>query len=462
MGRFYAAVVRCRFSRRRIGPIVPIMWPFLPKPTVHGGVVLYRGSLAPPIDQIVALADGTAGISATRVDAADDAFAGPAVRLTHPVWGEALVGVPDDLWLPSDDILKWGTSSLTDAERELASHAEQALLVRVTTPERRVTRARKYLLRWLRLLMSLDGLVANDLQSQLFWSAAMLDDELAHDAELDVEALFTIHAVYQEVGDQRDVYWMHTHGLEELGAFDVDVLRPSVQLAQNAGDPMRALAFAALEGLVTPSTTGFVMGMPGGAVDFVPASDFDAGASKEDAMLRLNDAAHTGTRAVLCEPRGLFGFLRKKPIPSKFLSRVGDGAVFAFSKEASSLMAARAHATLDVFKGLVAEFGPTGCPTLAKIGYETASDSTTREHLWFEVHGFDGDRIDGTLVNQPFDVPSLQKDARGWHPAADVSDWIVMSPAGPMTPRNLSAARRLRESGWPDGVYGGMAKPPVA
>src|SRR5262245_5740309 len=64
----------------------PSMWPFLPKPTVHGGVVSYRGPLAPRPDQILALADGAAGISATPADAAHARLAGPAVRLTHPVW----------------------------------------------------------------------------------------------------------------------------------------------------------------------------------------------------------------------------------------------------------------------------------------------------------------------------------------------------------------------------------------
>ena len=429
------------------------MWPFLEKPAVHRGVVLFRGPIPPPVEQVLSLAGGE--VTASRVEPRYDS---PwTIELSHPAWGTALVMVPPDAPRPDADLIRWGAHALTEQERAAAMHAELAMLVEATTPERRVTRARKHLLRWLHLLLTLDGLVANDLQSQLFWSRAMLDDELAHDAELDVEALFTIHAVYQDIGDDRDVYWMHTHGLEALGAFDVDVLRPSAQLARNAGDPMRALAFASLEKLVTPSTTGFVMGMPGGAVDFVPARDFDTSAAAEHAQLRTSDAEHTGHRAVLCEPRGLFGFLRKKPIPSKFLSRLGDGTVFAFSKDATALMAARAHATLGVFKALVTEFGPTGIPALAKIGYATAADPTSREHLWFEVHGFDGDRIDATLVNQPFDVPSLQKDARGWHPAADVSDWILMSPAGPMTPRNLSAARRLRESGWPDaGEYAGM------
>jgi uncharacterized protein YegJ (DUF2314 family) len=437
------------------------MWSLLQKPTVHAAVVLFRGPIAPPVEQVLALAGGE--VTAARVEPRRGIDSPWAVELSHPTWGKAMVAIPRDAPRPDADMLRWGAGSLTEQEQTAAACAEVAMFVEATTPERRVTRARKHLLHWLRLLMSLDGLAANDLQSQLFWSRTMLDDELAHEADLDVEALFTIHAVYDPDSPDNGVYWMHTHGLEELGAFDVDVLRPSAQLAANAGDPMRALAFAALEGLVTPSTTGFVMAMPGGAVDFVPARDFDAAAAPDHARLRTPDHAHTGKRAVLCQPRGLFGFLRKKPIPSTFLSRVGDGVVFAFSKDASGLMAERARATLDVFKGLVAEFGPTDLPTMAKISYATAGDPTGREHLWFEVHGFDGDRIDATLANQPFDVPALQQGARGWHPVADVSDWLVMSPAGPMTPRNLSAARRLRESGWPtSGEYAAMMKPPTA
>ena len=70
-----------------------------------------------------------------------------------------------------------------------------------------------------------------------------------------------------------------------------------------------------------------------------------------------------------------------------------------------------------MFKALIAEFGPAGLPNGLKIGYPTASDPTGREHLWFEVHGFDGDRVDATLMSQPFDVPSLKQGERGWHAA---------------------------------------------
>jgi uncharacterized protein YegJ (DUF2314 family) len=439
------------------------MWSLLQKPSGHAGRVYYRGPLAPTVDQVRGLAgDGFALAAVQPAPAADDAW---SVTLTHPTWGDATVSAPRTHAGIDETILRWGLPALTDAERTRAGLAETALQVALSTPERSVLVARKHLLRWLHRLMSLAGLLALDTESGLFWSAAMLDDELAHDAELDIEALYTIHAVYQEIGGAQDVYWLHTHGLAELGAFDIDVLRPSAMLSQHTGDPLRALAFAALEGAVTPASSYFSLAMPGGVIDLVPADEFNATASPADAGLRTHDDAHRAPRAVVCEPRGLLSIFRRRPIPSRFLSQVNGNVVLNFSTAASEQMARRAVRTLDVFKGLLAEFEGTGLPNGLKIAYPTAGDPTGREHLWFEVHGFDGDRVDATLANQPFDVPSLTAGARGWHPVEQVSDWIIASPAGSMTPRNLSAARRLRESGFPGGPFGDMvdsAKHPAA
>ena len=379
------------------------MWPFLDKPTVHPGVVLYRGPIGPPRQQVLDFASG----DVTVVDAdPPDVPHHWAVGLSHPTWGEAMVVAPQELAVPGDDVIRWGTHNLTAAERELVGRAEIPLVVFVTTPERDVLRARKQLLRWLHLLMALDGLVAMDMTSELFWSQAMLDDELAHDAALDVEALYTIHAVYEDVDDTGS-----SSGCTRT-AWKPSALRhrhpASVALALGSGrGSIRALAFAALEGLVTPTTTGFHLGSPGGVVDFVPVKTFDASAAAADVNLRDPEPPHGGRRAVLCEPRGLFGFLRRRPIPSRFLEQVEDEVVFNFTRTASALMAERARATLPVFDRLVAEFGGTGLPAAVKIAYPTASDPTGREHLWFELHGIDGERLDGTLVNAPFDVPEL-------------------------------------------------------
>ena len=352
------------------------MWPFLEKPVVQDGDVCFRGPLAPPVDQLLALALTTRDVTARRAEVPAGLDCSWAVRLTHPTWGEAVISAPRNAPLPDADVIRWGTPALTDGERDAVARAEVALLVQATTPERSVLRARKFLLRWLHLLMRLDGLVAIDHASGMFWSQAMLDDELAHDADLDVEALYTIHAIYDEKAAAPEFYWLHTHGLAELGAFDIDVYRPSPLFASNVADPLRALAFAALEGSVTPSTEFFTLGNPGGIVDLVPADDFNARAAPEDARLRTHDEYHAGRRAVVCEPRGLFSLFRRRPIPSRFLSSVDGNFVVNFSAASSQLMAARARQTIDVFQALLAEFGPGGLPNGLKIGYRTASDPT--------------------------------------------------------------------------------------
>ena len=56
-------------------------------------------------------------------------------------------------------------------------------------------------------------------------------------------------------------------------------------------------------------------------MDFVPVTTFDANGRPEDVRLRDRPTTSArGRRAVVCEPRGLFGlFRRRKPIPSRFL-----------------------------------------------------------------------------------------------------------------------------------------------
>jgi hypothetical protein len=280
----------------------------------------------------------------------------------------------------------------------------------------------------------------------LFWSQAMLDDELAHDADLDIESLYTIHAV-QDAQDPARVEWLHTHGLEELRAFDVDVLQPSPVFVANCSDPIRALAFAALEGTIGPDVERFQLAYPGGEIRLVPVDRYDAEAAPEHRKLREPDAVHSGRRAVVCEPAGgLFGRWRGRPAPSRFLSHLNtDGFVVPFSTPATTLMSERARHTLGVFRDLKEEFASFDLPTLVKLGYEVEGEGPTdREHLWFAVHRMLGDTVDATLTNAPHRVPSLTAGQRGEFGLDRLTDWTILSPEGPMTPRNVSAARRLR------------------
>ena len=116
-----------------------------------------------------------------------------------------------------------------------------------------------------------------------------------------------------------------------------------------------------------------------------------------------------------------------------------------FSDFSTDLTTARARESLPLLNPFREEFEELQCTALVKMGHPTDSGRAGREHLWFEVHGVSDDSIDSTLVNQPFDIVSMKAGDRGNRPAELLTDWAVMTPLGPLTPRSLEVARKLRE-----------------
>ena len=421
-----------------------------------------------------------AGKGSKEATAADSEW---ALELSHPQHGKATVlfskGGP-----PAIGFLEF-SQALTNQERQAAVGATEAALVMVPAERKHVLRDRKRLLGFMRALMGDDGVLAVDLASGMPWSPAALDDELAHDADLDPEALYVFHAVQEgeggkggceegedceegEGGEGRcagcgrsaPVTWLHTHGLAELGGFDLDILRPNELVVQRANDPLRAMAFAMLEGKISESTASFPLIIPDGAVRLVPAAEFMREASPEDRALRQmepeTDDAHNENRAVVCEPAGKGRLRSGKPEPSRLLSRdFDDGSMLAFTAAGTDLMAERARGTVGVFRRLMAEFADLGVNPLVKLGFET-SQPGSNEHLWFLVHpeGTEGsaapegsavtNTVDCTLINEPFDVAGMHEGLRARQSLDRLTDWTIVTPAGWISPRTQLPARQLR------------------
>lgn len=398
------------------------------------GRVLFPGVVPPPLASI----RWPPPASVTALDPTPQ-YAWRA-EVNHPDWGRAEVcafrrGEPA---LPSIEF----ATALSAAEKAEALLGHATIAVRSTTSAGSVLRDRKRLLRWLRTLLEADGVITIDETSLLPWSRAMLDDELEHDAPLDVEALYTLHAVAGD-NDGR-VAWLHTHGLADVGAFDFDILEPSERFMLGCADPCRSLACAALEGLARPGDTKYELARPGGDIRLVPVAEFVARASTRHRALRTEDEAHGGNRVVICEPTGWLSSWRQAPTPSRFLSTTdSDRVVFPFSETATALGAERAQQTVSVLRRLAAEFADLKLPVLLKLAYDT--DHGSREHLWFECHELQDEHADATLVNSPFDIAAMREGDRALHSYERLSDWQILSPVGSMSPRNVSAARLIRE-----------------
>ncbi len=405
-------------------------------PIKHVGGVLFASTDAPDLSQLARLAEN--GITVRPTDAPD-----PGTRcwsLSHPTWGDAQAMTFGADGLPPMHMIGYDPA-LTSDEKEAAKSARSAIALNCDPEEHYVLRDRKNMLRLLSLLLKGgNGLMAVDHASEQFWSEDALDDELAHDADLDIQAMFSFHAVQLEGSDaDPKIGWLHTHGLNRIGAVDFDLIRPSDHAV---GDALRAIALAIVERTLVPDGEPRIIGQPNGIVSLVSAATFDRLASRQDRALREPDAEHTDDRVVVCDPpkKSLLG--KTKLRPSTFFRRLDDGCVFGFSGEASEMMAERARRTFGVLRDMLHTYEALPKSPLVKIGYDTASGSI--EHLWFEVKTVGSDHVEAELINDPFDVPALKKGEVRSHGIERMSDWTVMTPIGTVSPRETRPLRILR------------------
>lgn len=107
-------------------------------------------------------------------------------------------------------------------------------------------------------------------------------------------------------------------------------------------------------------------------------------------------------------------------------------------------MARRAHDSLPRLRALAAELAELEAVAIVKLGLDT--DHGGHEHLWFEVHGFDEDAVDATLMNAPFHIARLKQGDRGRQSLAALSDWAILTPIGRIDPRSTRTLRHIRDN----------------
>lgn len=370
------------------------------------------------------------------------------LKLTHPVWGSGVLFAPRDQGPIPEGILAFDRRLLRSESAD-AKHASCCVEFRMPATRENLLCDRKLMFRFLRAILGDDGLLVVDMLDFALWSRAALDAELAHDADLDIEDIYTMHAVMGETSeDEKRCRWLHSHGLREIGAFDFDIMDPSEDIASIRGaDFLRAVAAAILEKRVNVNTDRFALAAPNVFVRFVEAVTFEEKADPEYAKIReMDDDSHRTNRAVLCEPvGGLSKWLGGKIAPSKFLSSpLPEQGMVLFSDALTELTAERARNTLSVFRAAMTEFAEFEFPCIVKIGYPIDGSRTEREHMWFKVHACDGDDIDATLLNQPFNIARMKEGQRAMHSADKLTDWMIVTPFGSASPRFQLPLRQCR------------------
>jgi uncharacterized protein YegJ (DUF2314 family) len=154
---------------------------------------------------------------------------------------------------------------------------------------------------------------------------------------------------------------------------------------------------------------------------------------------------HGAPSAMLFTPPA--GLLRKRPgNPTRYLRNLmGEPALWVHEDE-EARMARMARERLPRFAAVYERIGE-GEEWMfgVKIGFpvDDPQEPNQREHLWLKVHAFRGDRVDGTLMNDAYQVKGLREGQRGEFPLEHMSDWVIFGEHGQFTPDTIWHLERI-------------------
>jgi uncharacterized protein YegJ (DUF2314 family) len=374
------------------------------------------------------------------------------LELSHSGWGRARVACPLESPTPPADLTPF--TEMAAAEKALCAKAKSRLTVALDAPGSNMLRERKHLFRFLAAVAGTDGVAIVEPMSMRLWTPAAAADELAHEADLDIEALYSVHAISDDDGK---CIWVHTHGLALHGGLDVHLVPPERGLdCALYPDSVRALAGITLERHDAAAAPVLPLATPDRFVRLVPTDRVLTegrgwGVAALRQLLHDDDGAHVEGHAVVCEPEALSWWQRLRgkgnvEVARCLWSREPVSATVLYTATMTALIEARARATYGVLRRLREEFASFEFPTTVKLGFETdAAAAAQREHLWFLVETCADDNILGSLENRPRAVSGLKEGDRARHAVDRLTDWVIHTPAGAITPRSQAAARMIRE-----------------
>lgn len=303
-----------------------------------------------------------------------------------------------------------------------------------------------------------DVLAVLDVNTTRWHTRRELDEVFAcEDVEPPAEMLWVVQAVPQspqEEGSEKLV-WLHTHGLWRCGAPELEMLAVPAEFAEPAAELINDIAALLLERTAPAPGAPFEIGsdlkvtlQPWQTIVPHLAEHVPGGMSE-----RIDDGenAHIGTRAVICAlqrqegegpgwnwPREVTEKLMRDEagvyMTRRATERQAKLARAAWGQLATAF-ASVAHLPRDEHDAPATVFG-------IKAGFTEDHDATSREHLWFEVRRFNGDRAEGELVNQPLAVSALNKGDQVWIEREQISDWLVITPEGCFGPNDVASLWR--------------------
>jgi len=235
-----------------------------------------------------------------------------------------------------------------------------------------------------------------------------------------------------EGGDPDDRWaWVTTHGLSRCGRVELEMLGIPAVLSNEAVHLVDGLAALTLE---TP--------LPQAGKPISLGSNLLLSLMKpEEAIQSLQEGMpgkeeRTAPSAVITSHDGTSLF----PQNALGILKMGETAVMR-TKRSTRRKAALAKSQWSLFVNAAKQIGSSEHATcLAQIPWSnTQEEDAPREYLWFRIVETNQESVTGKLAHTPALVTSLEEGHQEVFDIEDITDWIVMTPVGPMGPGDAQA-----------------------
>lgn len=227
--------------------------------------------------------------------------------------------------------------------------------------------------------------------------------------------------------------WVSTHGLNRCGRAELEMFGVPGGISSEAVHLVDGLAGLTLETSLPPEGQPISLGS-NLLVSLMPCNQ--ALQMLVDGMPGLED--HKTPTVAITAPDGAKVF----PEIALLTLRQGGTSIMK-SLRSTNRQSLLAQNTWDLLVAAVHQIGKSEhAACLAQVPWANADDpDSPREYLWFTVEEATETHVVGVLAHTPALVTSLEEGHRETILKEDLSDWIVLTPVGPMGPSESDSIR---------------------
>ena len=260
--------------------------------------------------------------------------------------------------------------------------------------------------------------------------------QTAHSSVLPSPAsLFNVQAVSSQSGE----VWLHTHGLIRCGLTELEILQSDTKNYHNHYAVISTFASYLIDHITDKIDSAYI----GCFYDNSPLvvtrllwteglkqyKDLELGGINDRKEKDMHNSLTSILFAFTSEENENNGVYTKI---SEFNAQLENNPLFFISDSETQRMSLLAREKYDCLKTAL---NNADTHILVKVGLPTAhEESPDHEHIWFELQGFDGESFIAELTQEPYDVPDMHEGDKGTYTVNDITDWIIYTPNGQITP----------------------------